>query len=261
MSAPLGTVLRDAATDAPWPPTPDLRAIVVARIEAAGLRPEAGSGRPAPAGPLADGGRGRAVRLGRAIALAVLALLVAAGIATALGFRLPGLDLIFVERLPPAGSGLDLGRATALAEATAVDPPRVLVPAALPPPDVAYVRGTGDERIVTLAYRAAAGAATLPGSDLSLTVMAIPGDEHEAVVSKLLGPGTTLEAVVVGGSRGWWIAGAPHEILYLRPDGSVGRYEAVLAGDTLVFARDGTLYRLESALGREATLRLAGSMR
>jgi hypothetical protein len=36
---------------------------------------------------------------------------------------------------------------------------------------------------------------------------------------------------------------------------------SALAGDTLVFARDGTLYRLESALGREATIAMAESMR
>jgi hypothetical protein len=35
---------------------------------------------------------------------------------------------------------------------------------------------------------------------------------------------------------------------------------SALAGDTLLFARDGTLYRLVSALGMDATLDIARSM-
>ena len=34
-----------------------------------------------------------------------------------------------------------------------------------------------------------------------------------------------------------------------------------LAGDVLVFERDGTVYRLESALGRDATLAIAETLR
>jgi hypothetical protein len=47
----------------------------------------------------------------------------------------------------------------------------------------------------------------------------------------------------------------------LRPDGTAGILTSRLAGDTLVFARDGTLYRLESALGRDPTLEIAASLR
>jgi hypothetical protein len=65
----------------------------------------------------------------------------------------------------------------------------------------------------------------------------------------------------VGTDRGWWIAGAPHDLLVQRPDGITEVISTRLAGDTLVFARDGTLYRLESALGRDATLEIAVSLR
>ena len=63
--------------------------------------------------------------------------------------------------------------------------------------------------------------------------------------------------------RGSWLAdpGAPHEIFIARPDGDVDMVTSALAGDTLVFARDGTLYRLESALGRDATIAIAESLR
>ena len=64
----------------------------------------------------------------------------------------------------------------------------------------------------------------------------------------------------MNGDRGWWVTGAPHEILIERPGGDIDSFSAAIAGDTLVFARDGTLYRLESALGKDATLAIARSM-
>ena len=103
------------------------------------------AGRVAP--PVRRSGRpsahGRRLRLVRALAVAVIAVLLLAGLATALGYRLPGLDILFVDELPPAGTGLDLGSPVPLAEARAGEPPRVLVPAALPEPETAYVLGDG----------------------------------------------------------------------------------------------------------------------
>lgn len=244
------TALRSAAATAQWPATPDLRARVIARIEAGadGTRPAAA-------------GRRSRRRVVPALALALLALLVLAGIAGALGFRLPGLDIVVVEQLPPAGAGLDLGSPVPLAEARVLDGPRVLLPASLPEPDVAYVLGGGDRRIVTLAWRAEPGQATIPGSDLALSVMAVPGGTDDRLLKKLVGRSTSIEPATVGGDRGWWISGAPHELFVTRPDGDVDMVTSALAGDTLVFARDGTLYRLESALGRDATIAIAESLR
>ncbi len=190
----------------------------------------------------------------------MVALLVIAGVATALGYRLPGLDILFVERLPPAGTGLDLGSPAALDDVLGLERPSVRLPASLPKPEAAFVLGTGDRSIVTVAWRAEGDQPTLAGSDLALTLMAVAGKVDESLIRKLLGPETTIEPVTVGGDRGWWISGAPHEILVLRDDGSVGLVRSAIVGDTLVFARGGTLYRLESALGRDATIAIAQSM-
>ncbi len=247
----LEALLRSAAEDdAAWPPTPDLRGVVIARI--AEVAAPGGTERPV--------ARPR-IRLVRALLVALLALLVLAGVATALGFRLPGLDIVFVERLPPAGTGLDLGSPVTLDEARDGEPPRILVPAALPEPATAFVLGTGERRIVTLAWRATPGEPVLPGTDLSVAVTAVAGRTDQTFLTKLLGPGTTIEPVAVGDDRGWWIAGAPHDLLVKRPGGAVDLIASRLAGDTLVFARGGTLYRIESALGRDATVVLAASLR
>ena len=62
-------------------------------------------------------------------------------------------------------------------------------------------------------------------------------------------------------SRGWWISGAVHELLFQRPDGNAGTLPTRLVGDTLVFSRDDTLYRFESALGKDATIAIAETLR
>ena len=132
----------------------------------------------------------------------------------------------------------------------------------MPAPDAAYVIGAGDRRIVTLAWRAEPGQARLPSSDLALTVMAVPGDDRRLARSRRSPRRTRRSTLVsVNGDRGWWISGAPHELLIERPDGQVGSIPAAIAGDTLVFARDGTLYRLESSLGRDATVAIAEGLR
>ena len=114
---------------------------------------------------------------------------------------------------------------------------------------------------MTLAWRAEPGQARIPSSDLALTVMAVPGGTNDGLIKKVVSPGTSIDAVSVGGDRGWWISGAPHELFVQRPDGDVGTICSAIAGDTLVFARDGTLYRLESSLGRDATIAIAESLR
>jgi hypothetical protein len=128
-------------------------------------------------------------------------------------------------------------------------------------PDGVFELDDEGRPLITLAFRAAPGERSLAGSDFALTIMAVPGTTEEPLVEKMLGPDTTIEPVTVGGDRGWWIAGAPHEIVIRRPSGNVDILRSALAGDTLVFARDGTLYRIESTLGRDATLALAGSLR
>jgi len=266
-NARLVALLGDAGAAATWPATPDLRDGIVARItvpSAPDMRPgvvaRIGGDGPAPVASPARDPR-RTLRILRPLALAAILLIALAGIAAGLGFRLPGFDLERVARTPAAGAGLDLGSPVPIDDALAFDHPAVLVPADRPRPDTAYVLGAGDRSIVTLAWRAAADEPTLPGSDLALSLMAVEAGIEEGLLRKVAGPGTTIEPVDVDGARGWWIAGAPHELLIIRPGDEIGVLRAAIAGDTLVFVRDGTLYRLESALGRDATIEAARSMR
>jgi hypothetical protein len=82
----------------------------------------------------------------------------------------------------------------------------------------------------------------------------IEGDTPIAYAEKLVGARVPITEVKVNGAPGYFIGGAhalqlPDE---LRPR---------LAGNTLVWVRDGVTYRLETALGLRRALALARSVR
>ena len=66
----------------------------------------------------------------------------------------------------------------------------------------------------------------------------------------------------VAGARGWWLHGAPH--LFLRRTGTGEQSSPVvptrLAGDTLLWERDGLTYRLEGSAGLERAIEIAASI-
>ncbi len=263
--APLDAALRAAAATATFPATPDLRGPVLVRIELA-AGPRAGSREAGVGGPRIVSSRGR-VGLVRGLLVAVVILLLFAAVAVAAGFRLPGLEILFGEATPASmrspGAEVGLGRPISLADAMALETPRVLVPAEprFARPDAVRSLATEAGSIVSLTYAAGVDLPSIPGTDIALIVMAVPGTTDEPLLRKVLGPGSTVEPVEIGGTRGWWISGASHELLVRRDDGTVSYVRVEIAGDTLVFARSGTLYRLESALGRDRTVEIALGLR
>ena len=64
----------------------------------------------------------------------------------------------------------------------------------------------------------------------------------------------------MGGDAGFWIEGLPHLVRYTDPDGRERSQRTRLVGDTLVWERGGVLYRIESGLGLDGTLRIAESI-
>ena len=90
-----------------------------------------------------------------------------------------------------------------------------------------------------------------PGVGLLMTEFV--GFVDDAFYSKLVGSGTTVEAVLVGGKHGYWLAGEPHFFFYTGPGGVV-RDDRRWVGDALVWSDGKVTYRLESALGQQATI-------
>jgi hypothetical protein len=235
-------LLRDEVA---WPPTPDLASAAAARIASEPPRPRRA--------------RGPALRPATvALAAFVVALVVAATLAAAPGVRARIADWLGigavrverVERLPDVGPARDLGLGERTTLAAARRGARVPVPTigALGAPDAVYVdrRGAGGASLVYLA-RPGLPAATR-GIGALLTIL--PGGDI-ALVKKLLGAGTSVTSVDVDGGLGVYISGEPHVVTP----------PSRLAGNTLIWVRGDTTYRLETALGRAAALRLARSVR
>ena len=228
----LEVALRELGAEIAFPPTPDLRAGVAERIAA-------GSGR-----------RWWQTPLPRALVLAVIVTLLLAATVAAL----PGLRIVFVPS--PSVVAEPLGDRLALGEPVTPSTVAVAIPSALGVPDEAYVMG--DDEVLTVLYRTTDQLPPLAASDVGLLVQRIAGSLDRDAVEKLVPEvGSTVTRVEVSGADAFWITGPPHVIRYITPAGGERAEATRLVGDVLVWERDGALYRIESALGLEQTLRIA----
>jgi hypothetical protein len=79
-------------------------------------------------------------------------------------------------------------------------------------------------------------------------------------LQKVLGPDATYTPVLIGGSRGAWIEGAPHALSYeIAGDGRTGD-RVRLAGNVLIWTRGDLTLRLEIAGTMEEALAIAESL-
>jgi hypothetical protein len=126
------------------------------------------------------------------------------------------------------------------------------------PPDAGYVDETRQGQVsLVWSARADLPATLEPGVGLVLTEFL--GSVDPAYYGKAVGIGTTIEPVVVGGRPGYWLSGDPHFFFYVGPGGVV-QDDRRWVGDALIWSDGEVTYRLESALGRDATIRIAESL-
>jgi hypothetical protein len=112
--------------------------------------------------------------------------------------------------------------------------------------------------IVTLLWRAGGDLPGVGTSDVGLLLMAIPGDLDPDLVTKVVVESrATLEPVRVRGRDGFWISGAPHLLRYFDPGGADASVTSRLVGDALVWEEGGTVYRIETDLGRDRAIGFA----
>jgi hypothetical protein len=228
---------------------------------------------------------GRPVR--RSLVLAIAALLALAIVAGAVGLGLPGLRITFGEpppsllpsptstaeptergtptptpTLPPiTGMRLNLGRQVQLDEVESMTGVPVSLPtdARLGEPDTVWV---DEAKFDQIAYVWEAGP-TLPETSergVGLVLMRFAGRTDDEFYQKVLGSGTRLQTVTVDGHDGFWISGEMHFFFYERPD--VGHVDdgRRWVGDALVWYDGTATYRIESELGRDATIEIAESI-
>jgi hypothetical protein len=248
-------------------------------------------------GRIASGERARAARpwwrLGgsrpvrRSLVLAIAGLLALAIVAGAVGLGLPGLRITFGEppasllplptptpeptdggtptptpTLPPiTGMRLNLGRQVELDQVE----PRTGIPVGLPAdarvgqPDTVWI---DEAKFDQIAYVWEAGP-TLPETSergVGLILMRFDGRTDDEFYQKVLGSGTRLQTVTVDGHEGFWISGEMHFFFYERPDVGYVDDGRRWVGDALVWYDGTATYRIESALGRDATIEVAESI-
>jgi hypothetical protein len=239
--------LADLAAAIEWPATPPLAASVGAAIRS-GV-PRRAWWRPAR----------------RALVLGVLAALLVAGIAAAVGIALGGLRILGSGDPPGSPLAPELVAERGLGERVTLDRAvdeleGLLVPsdAALGQPDHVYYDGETDA--VALAWTDRPGLPTDPDSGLGIVVTQFHADIGPETFEKLLNEGVAVEQVVVGSTTGYWIEGGQHFFYFRDAQGNVVDSTIRLVGTTLMWERDGYTIRIEGAPDVEAAIRIAESM-
>jgi hypothetical protein len=263
MSDPeLEQALRKLGQELTYPPTPDLATGVLSRLDSQ------------PPTPLPLARSRRAVWLAAAILIMLLGTLalfpeVRTAIADRLG--LSGVQIRWVDEIPtpaPVVTPLLLGRPVSLEDArAAVDFP-VFVPTAdgFADPAEIYRLGQGENAMISFVYPAREGLPVSEVSGVGALLTQFRGDVERNLIEKGLRGNdgareTRLDAVTVDGERGFWISGAPHSVfLVCHDDGECREERYRLAGNVLLWERDGVTLRLESALSQEESLTIARSM-
>jgi hypothetical protein len=279
--------LTDLGAHLAYPPTPDLASAVRRRVAA----------RPSPFRRRLAGLAALAALLALLLAVGAIVLFPAASSAVADRLGLRGIKIFYTAAVPtmtptplatmtsvppatpiavptalptpiptptPVGAGLRLGEQLRLADARGRVAYAVLTPTApdLGPPDEVYLGDPPAGGQVSLVYRARPGLPAAAGTGVGLLLTEFHADLASDFFGKGLGPGTRLEEVTVNGERGFWIEGQPHQFFfYLDASGNVHDEHYRLATNTLLWEHNGTTFRLEAPVSKEAALRIAESLR
>jgi len=202
----------------------------------------------------------------RALAIAVAVIVVAVlalpaprhAVAEWLGFS--SVRIARVDSLPPGlGTTFRLGNDVSLDEARGQAPFTVMAPSGLGPPSKNYV-GEPIADALTLVWPPSTQTPEVAGSGVGLLLTEYPGSVDQVLLEKRLDPTTSVDVVNVGDVAGYWISGGRHELFYLGPDGQ-GRPDTTrLAGNTLIWSKDGVVFRMESSLDRATAVQIASGL-
>ncbi|HEY8814786.1 MAG TPA: hypothetical protein VIP57_06750 [Candidatus Dormibacteraeota bacterium] len=163
----------------------------------------------------------------------------------------------------PLGQRLGIGQQTALPQARAALKWQLLVPTSLGQPDEVYVEPAPDAPSggeVTLVYAARQGIPDAAETGVGVLITEAQGAINGEFFGKIIGPGTTIEPVSVAGSSGYWISGAPHQVVFVDASGDI-RFETLrLSTNTLLINIRGTVVRIEGNLTKARALEIAASL-
>lgn len=163
----------------------------------------------------------------------------------------------------PLGARLGLGGRTTLADAQKQIAWHIAIPSTLGNPDEVYVQPPADAPVqgeVTLVYATRPGIPVAGQTGVAVLVTEARGAVDQNFFGKMIGPGTTLEAVTVAGHQGYWISGPLNEFFFTDANGDFRNETVRLAANTLILDDGGTVIRIEGNLTKEQALEIAASL-
>jgi hypothetical protein len=210
--------------------------------------------------------------LRRALVLAIALLVLAASGAVAGLLGVPGLKLIFRPHATPSvpvthtpssvGANLALGSRTTFREAArkADFHPLVAHIDGFPRPEVYfYPRPSGGR--VSFVYPAGPELPRTKQTGVGLLLTEFLGLQNREFLQKTIYEGGHVENVTVAGKPGFWISGAPHQVMMADRFGQPFPETLRLAGNTLVWQDGDLTLRLEGRFGKQRALAIARSVR
>ena len=216
--------------------------------------------------------------LRRALVLAVILLLVIAALTAAIGLGVPGVR-IFLGSAPtaiparpsgsppsgsshpaasvPLGATIGFGTLTPMDQVEAETGFKPRLPAGVGQPATAYVH----DRRLAMVWPATPQLPQILEPGIGLVVTEFNGRIDPGYYAKMTNGGTLVEAVRVGGQRGFWLTGEAHVLWYVDANGNQIDEPPRRVGQALIWADDELTYRIETSLPRDEAIRLAESMR
>ncbi len=155
-----------------------------------------------------------------------------------------------------------LGTPTTLTDAQ----PQVNFPVRVPAapgyetPDAVYVGTSPPGGRIALVYRSRPDRPAIPDTDIGVLLTEFRGGLDAGLFTKVVPSAASIEAVPVRDAPGYWIAGGIRLFLYRDVSGAVVQDTIRTAGNTLLWERNGVVYRLETTLSRDEALRIAASI-
>jgi hypothetical protein len=211
----------------------------------------------------------------RSLVLALAAVLLVAAIVVAAVLGLPGIRIVFgpapstgpttVPSVPSVqvpserlGATLALGAQTDISTAAADAGFQPLLPVdpGLGAPDNVFLE---DDRI-SLVWATGPGLPPTAEPSVGLLITEFRGEADPDAYTKMVNAGTRVEEVTVDGKRGYWLSGREHYLFYRDDDGVIHDKAWRVVGEALIWFDGELTFRMESALGRDETIRLAESL-
>ncbi len=286
----LERALRAVGTEITYPPTPDIATSVRQRIAARSAQPRSWWGRhPATR---------RRLTVALALLLAIAVILgalppVRKGVARRLG--LSNVEIVNVTAVPTAAprapTALPPANRTATATPIAAAPTATpltgalsraalgtemplteaqsRVPFAVQTPslpeyrvaDAVYRQEPPPGGRVSLVYASRPDLPAIPGTNIGLLLQEFKGGIQAGLFQKGVPSGSRVEPVTINSIAGYWIEGGLRYFGYTDANGVMQFEESRIAGNTLLWERDGIVYRLESALPKADAVRIAETVR